>query len=111
MQNANGPITLCMLSFRFFISHCFRLSPFALCLLPFSLTGQNTESSAFRDSRSGFQDQAKPTIRAMIGGLFFDEHSYMAESSVHLPIVREGAFGLAYDQHEVTPVFREGAQT
>lgn len=56
-------------------------------------------------------DPARPTIRAMIGGLFFDEHSYMAESWVHLPILREGDFALAYDQHEMTPVFRDNAQT
>jgi hypothetical protein len=62
-------------------------------------------------ARARAEDRTKPTIRAMIGGLFFDEQSYMAESSVHLPILREGRFGLAYDQHEVTPVFRDNAQT
>src|SRR5688572_14473972 len=38
--------------------------------------------------RADAEDQTKPTIRGMIGGLFFDEHSYMAESAVHLPILR-----------------------
>jgi hypothetical protein len=62
-------------------------------------------------ARAYAEDQTQPMIRAMIGGLFFDEHSYIAESAVHLPILREGTFGLAYDQYEVTPVLREGAQT
>lgn len=57
------------------------------------------------------EDQTEPSFQAMIAGLFFDEHSYMAETSVRLPIFHEGSFGLAYHQHEVTPVLREGLQT
>ena len=62
-------------------------------------------------ARAQAEDQTRPMIRGMTGGLFFDKHSYMAESAVHLPLWRERSFGLAYDQCEVTPVLREGAQT
>jgi hypothetical protein len=58
------------------------------------------------------EDQTEPVITGMIGGLFFDpDHSYMAESSVHLPLFRDGPFMLSYRQHEVTPVFKENSQT
>src|SRR5262245_41532295 len=58
------------------------------------------------------EDPTQPVIKGMIGGLFFDpDHSYMAESSVQLPLLRDGPFMLSYQQHEVTPVFKEGSQT
>ena len=37
------------------------------------------------------EDQTQPSIQAMIAGLFFDDHTYMAETSVRLPIFREGS--------------------
>src|SRR5215831_43957 len=58
------------------------------------------------------EDQTEPVITGMIGGLFFDpDHSYMAESSVRLPILRDGPFMLSYRQHELTPVFSKNSQT
>jgi hypothetical protein len=48
----------------------------------------------------------------MIGGwLFNSEHSYQAESQVHLPLLRVEPFSLSYDEREVTPVLRERSQT
>jgi len=57
------------------------------------------------------QEESRPTLQAMIAGLFFDDHSYMAESSVRLPMLHESGFGVSYYQHEMTPILREGAQT
>src|SRR5882762_2164439 len=58
------------------------------------------------------EDRTQPTIRSMIGGMFFDsEHSYVAESEVTLPLLRLEPFSLSYRYHEITPVFRRNAQT
>jgi hypothetical protein len=55
---------------------------------------------------------AKPTIRAMIGGLILgSDHLYVAESEVQLPLLRYENFSLGYRQHEITLVFKDGAQT
>ena len=59
-----------------------------------------TLSSLFCPALSGAavgihaEDQTQPNFQVMIAGLFFDEQSYMAESSVWLPLIREASFGL-----------------
>jgi hypothetical protein len=58
------------------------------------------------------EDQTLPTIHSMIGGLLFDgEHLYVAESQVGIPLYYQDQFSFFYRQHEITPVFKEGAQT
>src|SRR5580765_373584 len=58
------------------------------------------------------EDQTQPTIDTMIGGFLFScEHSYVAESRVHLPILRAEPLALSYRHYQLTPVLKEGSQT
>lgn len=51
------------------------------------------------------EDQTQPTIDTMIGGfLFSSDHSYMAESRVHLPILRVDPLALSYRHYQLTLV-------
>lgn len=62
-------------------------------------------SSAFAE------DRTQPTIDGLIGPLFGDHHSYMAETRVLIPLVHEDNWSLRYQQKETTPVLRESSQT
>src|SRR5438874_2833088 len=58
------------------------------------------------------EDQTQSTIDTMIGGFFFNsDHSYMAESRVHLPILRLEPLTLSYSHYQMTPVLKQGSQT
>ncbi|MBK7997978.1 MAG: hypothetical protein IPK15_04410 [Verrucomicrobia bacterium] len=57
------------------------------------------------------EDRTQPTIDGLIGPLFGDHHSYMAETRVLIPLVHEDRWSLRYQQKETTPVLREGSQT
>src|SRR6266498_2417796 len=58
------------------------------------------------------EDQTQPAIDTMIGGFFFSsDHSYVAESRVHLPILRVDPLALSYNHYQMTPVLKQGSQT
>ena len=58
------------------------------------------------------EDPTQPTIQSMIGGVLFDsELSYVAETTVTVPLLREEPFSFYYRHYEFTPVRSEGIQT
>ena len=47
----------------------------------------------------------------MIAALPFSDHSYIADTHVHVPLWQVDGFSFAYDQHDVTPVLKDNSQT
>src|SRR5882724_3949286 len=63
-------------------------------------------------ARAEDQIQPQPAIESMIGGwLFSPSHSYMTESQVQLPLLHVEPLTVSYRYREMTPVFKQGAQT